>query len=255
MRIGGPASKVVSVLSLALSLAASAAVLGQVRQAWVATRDLALPAYSTSRPIALQVDGEKSVLMTAILEDRSSPQSHTDYLTIKYDRDGSELWSARYGGAEGRLNLPAAMVVDVQGNVYVTGSSQRCCGPAGELTYDMATVKYDPGGNEVWVAVRRRDDGRPLYASGMALDGQGNLVVVGVAPISESATSVLVIAKYKPDGSEAWVKERDGGFFSRGAPALDQTGNVYLDAQELVKLDPQGIELWARDIERRSPTF
>src|SRR5262245_45514198 len=181
MRIGGPASKVSSVLTLALSLTASAAVPGQVRQAWVATWDNDNPGFSTSRPIALHVDGERNVLMTSILEDRSSSQSHTDYLTIKYDRDGRELWSARYRGVDGRLNLPAAMVVDAQGNVYVTGISQRCCGPAGEVTYDMATVKYDPRGNQVWVAVTRRDDDRPLDAGGMALDGQGNLILVGVA--------------------------------------------------------------------------
>ena len=61
-----------------------------------------------------------------------------DYLTIKYDGSGQQVWRVRYN----HLNVngadeAVAIALDAGGNVYVTGRSQ-----GGTLGLDYATVKY-----------------------------------------------------------------------------------------------------------------
>ena len=69
----------------------------------------------------------------------------SDYLTVKYDTNGKQLWSARYDGPS-HFDIPRVIKLDQAGNVYVTGSS------AGTKGFDYLTVKYDPNGNELWTA-------------------------------------------------------------------------------------------------------
>jgi hypothetical protein len=50
-----------------------------------------------------------------------------DFLTVKYDGNGQQLWAATYDGRGRKFGYSFdkvdAMVVDIQGNIYVTGSS------------------------------------------------------------------------------------------------------------------------------------
>jgi uncharacterized delta-60 repeat protein len=62
----------------------------------------------------------------------------TDYATIKYDTNGNELWVARYDGPAHVTDIASSLAIDSEGNVYVTGSSQRATGG----WYDYATIKY-----------------------------------------------------------------------------------------------------------------
>ncbi len=55
-----------------------------------------------------------------------------DYATVKYDADGSQLWTAFYNDPAGYSDAAAALAVDNLGNIYVAGTS----------TGDFATIKY-----------------------------------------------------------------------------------------------------------------
>src|ERR1043166_2660320 len=81
----------------------------------------------------------------------------------------AEEWVAHYGGAGVVRNVPTAITVDTQGNIFVTGESSS----------DYATLKYDPEGNKLWEV---RYDG--LYhgldvARAIAVDSAGNSYVTG----------------------------------------------------------------------------
>jgi hypothetical protein len=62
-----------------------------------------------------------------------------DYFTIKYDNAGNLIWRVRYNniGRDG-IDEPRAMVIDPDGNIYVTGRSE-----GNGTNFDYATVKYE----------------------------------------------------------------------------------------------------------------
>lgn len=68
----------------------------------------------------------------------STSSSNLVYLTIKYDNDGNQKWTAKYNGpGYNGYDATSSVFADDHGFVYVTGSS------AGVSShYDIATIKY-----------------------------------------------------------------------------------------------------------------
>ena len=60
-----------------------------------------------------------------------------EYATIKYDANGNQLWAARYSASGDTYDGAAALTLDAQGSVYVTGKSQS------GATTAYATLKYN----------------------------------------------------------------------------------------------------------------
>jgi hypothetical protein len=137
-----------------------------------------------------------------------------DYLTIKYDSDGTEVWRDRYNGPGNGTDSGHDISVDSGGNVYVTGSSDGASGTG------MATIKYDTNGTRVWV--RRYEGPQGIF---LDRDSTGNIYV--------AAGSTII--KYSSAGSQLWVRSLPfsqvgifGAPYSRKGMAVDSTGSVYL---------------------------
>ena len=102
---------------------------------------------------------------------------NSDYLTTKYDSDGTQDWVRTYKGPGDGLDYVWAMAVDEWGNVYVTGESSSISG-----VRDCATVGYDSDGNEIWVS---RYNGPVIIGDDdigycVAVDQWGGVYVAGV---------------------------------------------------------------------------
>lgn len=70
-----------------------------------------------------------------------------DYVILKYDTNGNEVWARRYN-VPSLYPGPTALVVDLTGNVYATGSSYT------NLTdSDYVTIKYSPDSQPAPTAV------------------------------------------------------------------------------------------------------
>lgn len=74
-----------------------------------------------------------------------SGQYDYDFCTIKYDRNGNEIWVATYDGPSSRWDAANGIAIDNYDNIYITGESDG-------IGRDYCTVKYDSDGNELWVA-------------------------------------------------------------------------------------------------------
>lgn len=200
-------------------------------------------------PNAIIVDDLGNVYVTGYSE---SFGTGSDYLTIKYDTNGNELWTARYNGpgTSYKDDIPFDIAVDSRGNAYVTGASSGV-GTGG----DYATIKYDANGNELWVA--RYDGPGSLRdnAVAVAVNSAGEVFVTGTADSNYHDSNYTTI-KYDSDGNELWVAYYAEGYHGNmpAAMAIDAASNVYVtgwsdgittdDDYATVKYDTDGKELW-----------
>jgi hypothetical protein len=206
--------------------------------------------YMDDIPVALALDAQGNVYVTGYSPNLVN--SAVDYVTVKYDANGNELWVARRNGAGNWVDIPTAIAVDTQGNVYVTGYSTSSFG-----ANEYLTVKYDTNGNELWAA---RYDGGVLNASdtayALALDSQGNVYVTGVSGNSSGNFDYATV-KYDPNGVELWVARYNGPINGQDiarAIAVDSQGSVYVTGESAgagtqgdfltIKYDTNGNQLW-----------
>ncbi len=217
---------------------------------------LILPAHAQEAPPTLAWEARYNVpysynVATAAVTDEaghiyvtgsSQGESETsDFLTVKYAPDGSELWRARYNDFliswdctpvwSNLDDVPALIEVDAFGNVYVTGTSLRqydCNSMDYGQDWYLKTVKYDAEGNEQWVASSFAGDywigqwnsfGSRRQPLAMAVDESGNVYVTGWKKVAESIPQKVVTSKYSPDGDRLWHASYEPGV-DEGAVAV-----------------------------------
>jgi len=213
------------------------------------------PGHDDDSPEALAVDGAGNVYVTG---QSTGSGTDYDYATVKYNASGKQVWARRFNGPGNGPDCANAVALDGSGNAYVTGWTVVSGGK-----YDIATIKYDKNGRQVWV---RRYDG-PGHgddmATALALDGSGNVYVTGGSYYSGSDYDYVTV-KYSPKGRLLWAR-RYSWPGNRGdwplAIVVDGSSNVYitgyLEARSAdddricatLKYDPNGKRLWAQTYE------
>ncbi len=218
-----------------------------VTEEWTATYDGT--ANGDDRADAIAVDDEGNVIITG---GAYMAGGNRDYATIKYDPDGNALWTAIYDGPGNDSDESTDLAVDSNGNICVTGLS------LGDTTnYDIATVKYDPNGNEVWVARYTTPGEENDYGYYIDTDPWDNVYVGGYSYGFGTGKDYITI-KYDSDGNELWVARYNGTGDGSDSPEnmhVDAQGNVYITgvATQIgpqwdittVKWDTNGNQLWA----------
>ncbi|MBN2207662.1 MAG: SBBP repeat-containing protein [Candidatus Aminicenantes bacterium] len=136
---------------------------------------------------AIAVDAAGNVYVSGYSTGKNTGH---DLTAIKYNKAGKQLWVSRYDGPVSGNDYGRAIAVDASGNVYVTGES------LGDGTHrDIATVKFDKLGQQIWVKRYNGPGNGDDAPSGIAVDKAGNVFVTGFS-LGKATGDDYVVIKY-----------------------------------------------------------
>jgi PQQ-like domain len=160
-------------------------------------------------------------------------------------------WVASYPGLRA-----VAVVADASGGIYVAGTSLQDA--AHNFNNDIVVLKYSLTGALIWAREFDEQDDATFgtdFASHMALDPQGNVIVTGGSFLNTSGDDFITL-KYDPDGNLIWKTrytpasegavrlgiDASGGIYITGPSSRTPSGRNYVT----VKYDPNGVQQWVR---------
>jgi FG-GAP-like repeat len=229
---------------------------------------------SSSETWAMALDANGNPVVSGYSDDGGTV-SGRNIRTIKYSStNGSELWNLTNSATSNVITRGGDVVVDLSGNVIVTGSPQYSAADSSLST--IRSIKYDGATNAVsWVATQ---SAVPTAASvntlgvlldeligrRVAVDNVGNVAVVGQGLSADGRPSFRTLKYDGFTGAVTWSAEfsSSGSAFGLSAVgdvaygiAVDAAGNVFVtgasdDAvgarnMRTIKYDGvTGVELW-----------
>jgi PKD repeat protein len=138
----------------------------------------------------LALDTKGHIYVTG--ESISGPNGNSDFATIKYDSHGNEVWNATHDGSGNWDDQPHDIVVDMFGNVYVTGWSY---GLGGET---FGTVSFNSSGGKRWAAEYGSCGNRFDGGWEIGLDSNLNVYVSGIVEYGDTSCNYATV-KYTQD--------------------------------------------------------
>ncbi|NIT60650.1 MAG: T9SS type A sorting domain-containing protein [Aliifodinibius sp.] len=190
------------------------------------------PLHGADVPTAFLVNNQNTYVPGRSL----GPDSTLDCITIKYNSDGVEQWSANYAGRRTGLDQPYALAMDHLQNVYIAGESSD---ETDTLATNFVIVKYDNSGNELWDLRYRNEIYHRHRALKMIVDDSlniyvsGEIVRYGSARDNAAATQTL---KYNAKRQIQWIGSdaNDSGTDVPGSRpinfVMDSLGNLVFSA-------------------------
>jgi hypothetical protein len=160
-----------------------------------------------------------------------------DAFAAKLNSSGNLVWNTFLGGSGDVWG--DALALDGSGNVYVAGSGTASWGspvrPYSGGTADAFAARLDSSGNLIWNTFL--GGGEADYSTGLAVDGSGNVYVVGYSynmswgsPVRAFGGYIDVFAaKLDSSGNLTWNTFLGGSGADYGSlVAVDESGNVYV---------------------------
>ena len=169
-----------------------------------------------------------------------------DYLTVKYDSNGTILWQDAIDN--GVADIARSVAVDNANNIIVTGQ----CIITGDPYCHYLTVKYDPNGTILWADTIV--NGRHDTGLGVAVDNSNNIIVTGYCVMAGPNCDYFTV-KYDSNGTILWQDIIDNRTFDYAfGVATDNSNNIIVTGHSgdpfadydyfTVKYDSNGMILW-----------
>lgn len=157
----------------------------------------------------------------------------------RYSPMGGAYWTATHTGPGGRDDHLYGVALDGDGSAYVGGYHS-----AADETNDAVVRKIDTFGADVWTSTFDAPDATGTIVQAVAVDGTGNVIVVGYAGISGAGRDT-VLRKYTPDGTAVWTRMYGGAALGHDV-AYDvsptSSDSLYVVGYETV--DGEGRNMW-----------
>jgi hypothetical protein len=219
------------------------------------TRSYGNPGYTYDDPSALAIDNTNNVFVTGKVYINGS----YDYCTLKYSTAGQLIWARLYDGPAHNTDYAYAIITDISGNCYVTGSIFI----GGASNTDFCTIKYSPVGDTVWTKkydgsvslsdeafILLSDDAGNIYSGGNSYEGAPSIGGTGTdfCVVKYSAAGAqLKVFLYNGSGNDEdylndFIVDADNDVFMAGESFIDNT--VYRDFC-VTKFSNAGSNLWS----------
>jgi hypothetical protein len=229
-------------LILSINILLTKVSYSQVTQVWEARwRDFTADYNNASLGIA--IDKWQNIYVAGYTQ---SP--HNNFVVIKYNTNGTQLWVNKYYGTNDSTVFPMAMGIDSSGNVFVTGY----------INYNMSsdniiTVKFNSlDGNILWAKTYKAPNDWGCGVRSISIDKFGNAYLVG-----GTTGKYSLIIKYNPQGDTLWTRLNYFNASYLIGCAIDDSNNLYAtgynDAPNPVgshsftlKYSPDGMLRWTR---------
>ena len=228
-------------------LASTLPLTAQVQTGWVAEYRSPGPVYNDTA-YDLKVDNAGNVYVTG----QSYGNRGYDFATVKYSPNGQQVWANRYG-EDGFNESAQRLAIDSSGNVFVTGTFTTPIDAT-----KIATVKYSNNGDALWDRILNPMDTTDAFPIGVAVDFQGNVIVVGGSTRGTNGPYQFLTVRYDTFGQQLWTAEYSVSADSNDTPTglgIDAMGNIYVVGRSsppneliqllLVKYNSNGQLLWA----------
>ena len=176
-----------------------------------------------------------------------------DIVVMKYSSDGTKLWTRlTASNNEYNVNEGAAVAVDIDDNVYITG---YCFGSLDGESYtgggrDIFVLKYSYDGTKLWTRMLGTTNFES--GSGITVDNYGGIYITGstngdldgLPNISDHPAGVglpdIFVTKFSSDGTKEWTKLSGGGSDDVGtAISVSTDGSVYVTGYAYSNFDGQ----------------
>lgn len=201
--------------------------------------------------LCVGVDNTGNIFVGGYIQD-SGDWWKLDYLLVKFDPAGNELWRRVYKGSDNHLDKIQSLIVDQTGDVYVSGFSTETIN--GGTNQNVTTLKYAANGDSLWMHSWDSPISSTEYFKSMSLNSNNELIVAGQTVITSFPFTVNApfILKYDTNGNVLFdsLYTTDGLDNELLDAEIDAMGNIYLltihvqtfmDGKiELTKYNPNG---------------
>ncbi|QNH58181.1 SBBP repeat-containing protein [Limnospira indica] len=200
-------------------------------------------------------------------------QSGTDSFIVKYEPDGTLVWTRLLGGNYSN-SYGNALTTGLDGSIYMAGWTrsdqiveiprQPYEIPSNEN--DVFLARYEPDGSQVWTT--RLASNRSEIAHALTTGLDGSIYVAGFTSgdlggeINNGGTDAF-ISKYEPDGTLTWTRLLgtsnwdgaralttgfDGSIYMAGETWGDLNGEINQSGADgfIAKYEPDGTLVWTR---------
>ncbi len=187
------------------------------------------PGNSDDVAVDIVVDKMRNVIVSG---GSKGDGTNYDFATVQYNSAGVEQWVSRYDGSAHNWDFPEEMVINEQGDVFITGYGD------GTNNDDFITIKYDNSGDQKWVS---KYDGVAYgydRSNSVALGDNGNIYVTGVST-GYSNTRDYVTIKINPEGYREWTMRYDAGYDQPADVVTDGLGHIYVTGDSVFDYDTE----------------
>jgi hypothetical protein len=196
------------------------------------------------------VDGAGNVFVAGPSSYDVTNYLATDVAVVKYSPEGAPLWTNRFN-YYGTNAAWAVMAADHAGNLFLAiGAYPAYPG--------FFIVKCDPAGVPLWTNLFRASGSFDNYATAIAVDPEGNVIVTGYSSRPGTAGDYATL-KYSSAGAPLWTNYYDCTSGDQpSALVVDAAGRVFVtgdasyEAYATVAYGSDGLPLWTNLVEHPS---